>query len=84
MRQKGGCTSRDISVQGTLMNQNADEYEPLYRHPADKQPELVSRTPTALKIKERIEKVIEQKLNHVLIQYYPNGEDFIDEHSDKT
>ncbi len=36
MRQKGGCTPRDISVQGTLMNKNADEYEPLYRHPADK------------------------------------------------
>ena len=84
MRQKGGRVPRDISIQGTLINQNGDEYEPLYRHPADEQPELVSWTPTALKIKERIEEVIQQKLNHALIQYYRNGKDFIGEHSDKT
>jgi alkylated DNA repair dioxygenase AlkB len=84
MRQKGGRVPRDISVQGTLINQNGDDYEPLYRHPADEQPELVSWTPTAFKIKERVEEVIEQKLNHALIQYYRNGKDFIGEHSDKT
>ncbi|CAF4974836.1 unnamed protein product, partial [Rotaria sp. Silwood1] len=50
----------------------------------DEQPELVSWTPTALKIKERIEEVIEQKLNHALIQYYRNGKDYIGEHSDIT
>jgi len=84
MRQKGGRVPRDISIQGTLTIQNNDEYEPLYRHPADEQPELISWTPTALKIKQRIEEVIEQKLNHALIQYYRNGKDFIGEHSDKT
>jgi alkylated DNA repair dioxygenase AlkB len=84
MRQKGGRVPRDISIQGTLTTENGDEYEPLYRHPADEQPELVSWTPAALKIKERIEEVIEQKLNHALIQYYRNGKDFIGEHSDKT
>jgi alkylated DNA repair dioxygenase AlkB len=84
MRQKGGRVPRDISIQGTLTIQNDDEYEPLYRHPADEQPELISWTPTALKIKQRIEEVIEQKLNHALIQYYRNGKDFIGEHSDKT
>jgi hypothetical protein len=43
MRQKkGGHVPRD-----TLMNQNADEYEPLHRQSADEQPELVSGTPTA-------------------------------------
>jgi alkylated DNA repair dioxygenase AlkB len=84
MRQKGGRVPRDISIQGTLITENGDEYEPLYRHPADEQPELVSWTPAALKIKERIEELIEQKLNHALIQYYRNGKDFIGEHSDKT
>jgi len=84
MHQKGGRVPRDISIQGTIQIQNSDEYEPLYRHPADEQPELVSWTPTALIIKERIEQVIEQKLNHALIQYYRNGKDFIGEHSDKT
>jgi alkylated DNA repair dioxygenase AlkB len=84
MRQKGGRVPRDISIQGTIEIQNDDQYEPLYRHPADEQPELVSWTPTALIIKERIEELIEQKLNHALIQYYRNGKDFIGEHSDKT
>lgn len=84
MRQKGGRVPRDISIQGTIETQNGDSYEPLYRHPADEQPELTSWTPTALIIKERIEEKIEQKLNHALIQYYRNGKDFIGEHSDKT
>lgn len=84
MRQKGGRVPRDISIQGTLETINGDEYEPLYRHPADEQPELISWTPTAKIIKEKIEEVIEQKLNHALIQYYRNGKDFIGEHSDKT
>ena len=84
MRQKGGRVPRDISIQGTIEKQNGDEYEPLYRHPADEQPALISWTPTASIIRERIEEVIEQKLNHALIQYYRNGKDFIGEHSDKT
>ncbi|CAF3963505.1 unnamed protein product, partial [Rotaria sp. Silwood1] len=84
MRRKGGRVPRDISIQGTLINHNDDQYEPLFRHPVDEQPELVSWTPTALKIKERIEEVIEQKLNHALIQYYRNGKDYIGEHSDIT
>ncbi|CAF0980335.1 unnamed protein product [Adineta steineri] len=84
MRQKGKRVPRDISIQGTITIEDGDEYEPLYRHPADEQPELVSWTPTALKIKERIEEVIQQKLNHALVQYYKNGKDNIGEHSDKT
>ncbi|UJR08561.1 hypothetical protein I4U23_012822 [Adineta vaga] len=84
MRQRGKRVPREVSIQGTITIENGDEYEPLYRHPADEQPELVSWTPTALKIKERVEEVIEQKLNHALIQYYKNGKDNIGEHSDKT
>ncbi|CAF1150138.1 unnamed protein product [Adineta ricciae] len=84
MRQKGGRVPRDISIQGTIEVKNGDEYEPLYRHPADEQPELITWSPTALIIKERIQELIEQKLNHALIQYYRNGKDFIGEHSDKT
>lgn len=84
MRQKGKRVPRDIAIQGTLTVEDGDEYEPLYRHPADEQPELVPWTPTALKIKEKIEEVIEQKLNHALIQYYRTPKDNIGEHSDKT
>ncbi|CAF0796267.1 unnamed protein product [Adineta ricciae] len=84
MRQRGKRVPRDISIQGTITIEDGDEYEPLYRHPADEQPELVPWTPTALKIKQRIEEVINQKLNHALIQCYHNGKDNIGEHSDKT
>lgn len=84
MRQRGKRVPRDISIQGTITVENDEEIEPLYRHPADEQPELVSWTPTALKIKQRIEEVIQQKINHALIQYYKNGKDNIGEHSDKT
>jgi hypothetical protein len=84
MRQKGKRVPREISIQGTITIENNDEYEPLYRHPADEQPELVSWTSSALKIKERIEEVIQQKINHALIQRYQNGKDNIGEHSDKT
>lgn len=84
MQQKGGRVPRDISIQGTLHMENGDEYEPLYRHPADEQPGLVSWTPISVIIKEHIEKLMAQKLNHALVQYYRNGKDFIGEHSDKT
>ncbi|CAF4144834.1 unnamed protein product, partial [Rotaria sp. Silwood1] len=32
MRRKGGRVPRDISIQGTLINHNGDQYEPLFRH----------------------------------------------------
>ncbi|CAM4909214.1 unnamed protein product [Rotaria socialis] len=84
MRQKGKRVPREICIQGTITIENHDEYEPLYRHPADEQPELVSWTPTAWTIKERIEEILQQNINHALIQYYRNGKDNIGEHSDKT
>lgn len=85
MRQKGKRVPRDVSIQGTItVEKDDEEYEPLYRHPADEQPELVSWTPTAKTIKDRVEQVIEQKINHALIQRYKTGKDNIGEHSDKT
>ncbi|CAF1081954.1 unnamed protein product [Adineta steineri] len=44
MRQIGEHVPRDISISGTLITQNKEEYEPLCRHPADEQPELISWT----------------------------------------
>ncbi|CAF1596657.1 unnamed protein product [Didymodactylos carnosus] len=80
MYQKGGKVPREISIQGTIDN----NYEPLYRHPADEQPSMVEWTPISKLIKDEIEKRIKQPLNHALIQYYKDGFDFIGEHSDKT
>lgn len=84
MRQKGKRVPRDVAIQGTITVEEDEEYEPLYRHPADEQPELVSWTPTAWKIKERVEELLSQKINHALIQYYRTPMDNIGEHSDKT
>ena len=35
-------------------------------------------------IRERVEKILQHPVNHVLIQYYRTGNDYISEHSDKT
>jgi alkylated DNA repair dioxygenase AlkB len=84
MRQNGKRVPRGISIQGTITIVDDDEYEPLYRHPADEQPELLSWTATATKIQQRIEQVVKQEFNHALIQSYRTSKDSIGEHSDKT
>lgn len=84
MRHQGGLVPREISIQGTIKIENGNKYEPIYRHPADEQPELIDWTPSVLKIKTQIEKLIEQEFNHALIQRYRNGKDYIGAHSDKT
>jgi alkylated DNA repair dioxygenase AlkB len=57
---------------------------PIYRHPADESPPLLPFSPTVELIKEHAQKVLNQPLNHVLIQHYRSGADYISEHSDKT
>ncbi|TFK25862.1 hypothetical protein FA15DRAFT_668031 [Coprinopsis marcescibilis] len=61
---------------------------PIYRHPADSPPDLHQKRFT--ETVDRIRKIVEgledvgHELNHVLIQHYRSGSDFISEHSDKT
>lgn len=57
---------------------------PIYRHPSDQSPPLLSWSPTVAKIKERVEEELGHPVNHALIQYYRDGNDYISEHSDKT
>jgi hypothetical protein len=57
---------------------------PIYRHPADNSPLLRSWTPTVAIIREHVERVLGHPVNHVLIQCYRTGSDYISEHSDKT
>jgi len=57
---------------------------PVYRHPADSSPPLKPFTPTVDRIRSYIEHHLEHPVNHVLIQHYRSGHDFISEHSDKT
>jgi alkylated DNA repair dioxygenase AlkB len=80
MNQKTGPVPRMISIQGNL---GKDKF-PLYRHPIDKQPDLIKWTPTVKKIKDLIEEKLNQPINHALVQYYKNGHSFIQQHADKT
>ena len=71
---------RLVKIQGIFDN----DYKPLYRHPIDTQPEITEMTPLTKKICDVLSKKLNQKFNHVLIQLYRSGNDFIGEHSDKT
>ncbi len=57
---------------------------PLYRHPADESPPLRPFTPTVADIAARASLTLNHPVNHVLIQHYRSGADYISEHSDKT
>ena len=57
---------------------------PIYRHPADESPPLRSFSPTVSIIRDHVQKALNHPVNHVLIQYYRGGNDYISEHSDKT
>lgn len=57
---------------------------PIYRHPADESPPLRRFSPTVATIREHVENVLDHPVNHVLIQHYRSGADYISEHSDKT
>ena len=81
MCHRSGEVPRLVAVQGEL---GEDGSEPLYRHPADESPLLSSFTSTVSKIREELQKVLKQPLNHALIQLYRDGQDNISEHSDKV
>jgi nicotinamidase-related amidase/alkylated DNA repair dioxygenase AlkB len=81
MIHRGSAVPRLIALQGT---KELDRFEPLYRHPADEQPQLTHWTPTIDSIRQEVERRIGHPLNHCLIQLYRNGRDFIGEHADKT
>ncbi|EAQ84412.1 hypothetical protein CHGG_08426 [Chaetomium globosum CBS 148.51] len=81
MSHMGGEVPRRIAVQGAVAD---DGSMPVYRHPADESPPLLPFSPTVLQIKAEVEKHLGHPLNHVLIQHYRTGNDYISEHSDKT
>jgi alkylated DNA repair dioxygenase AlkB len=80
MQHKGGAVPRLVSLQGD----KTAKHEPLYRHPADVQPPLTAWTPTIEKLRDHCSSILQQPLNHALIQWYRSGDDYISEHADKT
>jgi nicotinamidase-related amidase/glutathione S-transferase len=81
MSHQGGQVPRLVAVQGEV---GPDGNIPVYRHPSDESPPLLPFSQTVKAIKTEIEKHLGHPLNHVLIQYYRDGNDHISEHSDKT
>jgi alkylated DNA repair dioxygenase AlkB len=81
MSHQGGEVPRLVAVQGQI---EADGSKPVYRHPADESPPLLPFTPVVDEIRHVVEAKLGHPLNHVLIQFYRHGNDYISEHSDKT
>lgn len=81
MYHRTGEVPRLVAVQGIVAQ---DGTIPIYRHPADESPPLQPFDETVNRLRKYCEKLVKHPLNHVLIQYYRNGEDNISEHSDKT
>ncbi|CAI6313480.1 unnamed protein product [Periconia digitata] len=81
MIHQTGEVPRLVCCQGEF---GADGSMPVYRHPADQTLPLLHFSPKVHTIRKRAEKLVGHPLNHVLIQLYRSGEDFISEHSDKT
>lgn len=81
MYHRSGKVPRLVAVQGEILQ---DGSIPIYRHPADESPRLLSFSPTVQKIRREVERSLKQPFNHALIQLYRDGTDNISEHSDKV
>lgn len=81
MSHQGGDVPRLVAVQGEIRD---DGSIPIYRHPADESPPLLQFSPIVSHIQKRVEEKLGHPVNHVLIQFYRDGNDYISEHSDKT
>ncbi|KAI0120963.1 isochorismatase [Xylariales sp. AK1849] len=81
MSHQGGEVPRLVAVQGEV---DKDGNIPVYRHPADESPPLLPWTSAVREIRNIVEKKVGHPLNHALIQFYRDGNDYISEHSDKT
>jgi alkylated DNA repair dioxygenase AlkB len=81
MMHQQGEVPRLVCCQGEFGD---DGSMPIYRHPADQTLPLLHFSPKVKAVKEQAEKLVGHPLNHVLIQLYRGGNDYISEHSDKT
>ncbi|KAJ7685063.1 hypothetical protein DFH06DRAFT_1028364 [Mycena polygramma] len=81
MHHRGGEVPRLVAVEGEVAS---DGSFPIYRHPSDESPPLHPFSPTVDAIRKQVQTVLQHPVNHVLIQLYRSGTDYISEHSDKT
>ncbi|KAJ8110430.1 hypothetical protein OPT61_g6724 [Boeremia exigua] len=81
MLHQQGEVPRLVCCQGEFGD---DGSKPIYRHPTDQTLPLLHFSPKVQWVRRAAEKLIGHPLNHVLIQLYRSGNDYISEHSDKT
>jgi alkylated DNA repair dioxygenase AlkB len=81
MYHKGSPVPRLISIQTAEYN---DGRIPIYRHPAESVPTSEPFNILTGEIANRLFLIFQQRFNHVLVQKYRNGDDYIREHTDKT
>lgn len=81
MMHAQGEVPRLVSVQGEFAS---DGSMPVYRHPSDQSLPLLHFSPAVLRVRKQVEELVKHPVNHVLIQLYRGGQDYISEHSDKT
>lgn len=81
MHHRSGEVPRLVAVQGEM---GRDGSTPIYRHPADESPPLSPFSSLVEKIRVEVQRLLDQPMNHALVQLYRNGEDNISEHSDKV
>ncbi|KAL9085712.1 MAG: hypothetical protein Q9165_007461 [Trypethelium subeluteriae] len=81
MFHQQGEVPRLVAVQGEI---GEDGTEPVYRHPSDQALPTMRFSPAVQQIREQVQKALKHPVNHVLIQLYRCGADYISEHADKT
>jgi alkylated DNA repair dioxygenase AlkB len=87
MIQNGSEASRLVAFQGIPSHDedNDQDWMPLFRKPGDVFPKITPMTPIVAQIHSHLQRVGGGlSFNHVVIQYYPTGQEGVSEHSDKT
>ena len=79
-----GCPDDNRQLKPSRARIYTTKSYPIYRHPADESPPLLAFSPTVSIIRAHVEHTLHHPVNHVLIQLYRTGADYISEHSDKT
>lgn len=81
MLHGGSPVARKVALQGDI---DADGDFPLYRTPADFMLEVLPWSQTVFEIKSNLQERLGMTFNHVKMQLYRDGSDYITKHSDKT
>ncbi|KAF2403748.1 hypothetical protein EJ06DRAFT_536122 [Trichodelitschia bisporula] len=84
MHHAGGPVPRLVAAQAQPGTPDDPTAVPVYRHPSDRAPKSEPFSRWVKLVREHAEVAVGHPLNHVLIQLYRGGEDYISEHSDKT